>query len=96
MPLTSLALSRSNAVLFIASEKGHLYNVQLPFADTGGGTCTNFRFFHTSVSKICITPDDKLLITAAGDTLVIWTILNNEGIPLSREEVPGWLTFEPN
>lgn len=43
-PLSSIALSRSNLVMFLSSEKGHLYNVQLPFLEAGGGTCTNYRY----------------------------------------------------
>lgn len=80
LPLTSIVLSRSDQIMFIASEKGHLFNVQMPFIESGGGTCTNYRFFHSSITKIKITHDDTLLATASSDgTLVIWTILNNEG-----------------
>uniref|UniRef100_A0A6E8VUB9 Uncharacterized protein n=1 Tax=Anopheles coluzzii TaxID=1518534 RepID=A0A6E8VUB9_ANOCL len=79
-PLTDMALARSDAILFVGSVKGHLYNVQVPLVDTSSGNCTNFRFFNTKVTKICITYDDCTLITAADDgTLIIWRILNNEG-----------------
>ncbi|XP_035915826.1 cilia- and flagella-associated protein 57 [Anopheles stephensi] len=79
-PLTDMALTRSDAILFVGSVKGHLYNVQVPLVDTSSGNCTNFRFFNTKVTKICITYDDCTLITAADDgTLIIWRILNNEG-----------------
>lgn len=65
--------------MFVSSENGHLFNVQLPFMETGGGTCTNFRFFNRSISKMCLTYDDNCLVTASVDgTLVIWSILNNE------------------
>ena len=65
--------------MFLSSEHGHLFNVQLPFLETGGGTCTNFRFFNRSITKMCLTYDDNYLVTASDDgTLVIWTILNNE------------------
>lgn len=43
VPLTCVALSRSDLVLFVSSEQGHLYNIQIPFLEAGGGTCTNFR-----------------------------------------------------
>lgn len=43
VPLTCVALARSDLVLFVASEQGHLYNIQIPFLEAGGGTCTNFR-----------------------------------------------------
>lgn len=43
-PLTCVALARSDLVMFVASEQGHLYNIQIPFLDAGGGTCTNYRF----------------------------------------------------
>ncbi|XP_058125091.1 cilia- and flagella-associated protein 57 [Anopheles ziemanni] len=79
-PLTDMALARSDAILFVGSVKGHLYNVQVPLVDTSSGNCTNFRFFNTKVTKICITYDDCTLITAADDgTLIVWHILNNEG-----------------
>lgn len=79
-PLTCIAMSRSDLVLFIASEKGQLYNVQVPFMDSGGGRCTNYRFFQTAITKMKITYDDCLLATASSDgTLVIWTIMNNDG-----------------
>ncbi|XP_037045778.1 cilia- and flagella-associated protein 57 [Bradysia coprophila] len=80
VPLTCVALARSDLVLFVASEQGHLYNIQIPFMEAGGGTCTNFRFFHNSINKMKITFNDKLLATGTADgTLVIWTIMNNEG-----------------
>lgn len=43
LPLTKLALSRSNLMLFIGSETGNLVNIQIPFMEAGGGTCTNYR-----------------------------------------------------
>lgn len=43
VPLTCVALARSDLMLFVASEQGHLYNIQIPFMEAGGGTCTNFR-----------------------------------------------------
>ncbi|XP_059613536.1 cilia- and flagella-associated protein 57 [Phlebotomus argentipes] len=79
-PLTCLTLARSDLVMFIASEQGHIFNVQLPFMETGGGTCTNYRFFSSSITCMKITNDDALLIIGADDgTLAIWEILNNEG-----------------
>lgn len=43
-PLTQLALARSDLMLFVGNESGALYNIQVPFLDAGGGTCTNYRF----------------------------------------------------
>lgn len=43
VPLTCVTMARSDLVMFVASEQGHLYNVQIPFLDAGGGTCTNYR-----------------------------------------------------
>lgn len=78
-PLTSIGLARSGLMMFISSENGHLFNVQLPFMETGGGTCTNFRFFNLPITKMCLTYDDNYLATASTDgTLVIWNIMNNE------------------
>ncbi|XP_055598286.1 cilia- and flagella-associated protein 57-like [Uranotaenia lowii] len=74
-PLTDIALSRSDSIMFVGTEKGHLYNV-----DSSNGNCNNFRFFNTAITKICITYNDYTLVTAADDgTLVVWTILNTEG-----------------
>lgn len=42
-PLTRLALARSDLMLFVGNESGALYNIQVPFLDAGGGTCTNYR-----------------------------------------------------
>lgn len=42
-PLTRLALARSDLMLFVGNEAGALYNIQVPFLDAGGGTCTNYR-----------------------------------------------------
>lgn len=42
-PLSCVALANSELMLFMSSEMGHLYNVQIPFLDAGGGTCTNYR-----------------------------------------------------
>lgn len=44
-PLTQIALARSNLMLFIGTEKGTLYNLQVPFLEAGGGTCTKYRYF---------------------------------------------------
>lgn len=43
IPLTKLALSRSDLMLFLGTESGNLYNIQLPLLEAGGGTCTNYR-----------------------------------------------------
>lgn len=76
--------------MFISSENGHLFNVQLPFIETGGGTCTNFRFFNRSITKICMTYDDSYLVTASDDgTLVIWNILHNEQKKAPMDEKLG-------
>lgn len=42
-PLTCIALSRSDLVMFAGTEHGQLFNVQIPFLDTGGSACTNYR-----------------------------------------------------
>ncbi|XP_058450791.1 cilia- and flagella-associated protein 57 [Malaya genurostris] len=74
-PLTDIAMSRSDAIMFVGTEKGHLY-----YVDSSNGNCNNFRFFNTTITKICITYNDSTLVTAASDgTLIIWTILNIEG-----------------
>lgn len=44
-PLTKIALARSDLMLFIGTENGSLYNIQVPFLEAGGGTCTNYRYF---------------------------------------------------
>lgn len=41
--LTRIAVARSDLMLFIGSESGNLINVQVPFLEAGGGTCTNYR-----------------------------------------------------
>lgn len=43
VPLTCIALARSDLILFMGNDKGSLYNVQVPFMDAGGGKCTNYR-----------------------------------------------------
>lgn len=42
-PLTQIALARSDLMLFVGTEKGNLFNIQVPFLEAGGGTCTNYR-----------------------------------------------------
>lgn len=77
--LTSLAFSRSDQILFTANERGCLYNVKMPFLESGGGSFTNNRFYHKSINRLCITYDDKMLISVGDDgTLVFWTITNVE------------------
>lgn len=65
--MTSMALARSDLVMFIASENGHLYNVQIPFLDAGGGTCTNFRLFSCALTSMKFTFDDRILATGGAD-----------------------------
>lgn len=43
IPITTIAVARSDLILFIGNENGSLYNVQVPFMDAGGGKCTNYR-----------------------------------------------------
>lgn len=43
IPLTRIALARSDMMLFVGTEAGNLYNIQVPFLEAGGGTCTNYR-----------------------------------------------------
>lgn len=77
--LTTIAFSRSDQILFTANERGCLYSVKMPFLENGGGTFTNNRFYHKAINKLCITYDDKMLISAGEDgTLVFWTITNVE------------------
>lgn len=45
-PLTKIALARSDLMLFVGTEIGSLYNIQVPFLEAGGGTCTNYRYFN--------------------------------------------------
>lgn len=78
--LTCMAMARSELVMFVASASGRLYNVHMPFDAAGGGTCTAYRFFGAPVTRMRIAYNDMLLATASDDgTLVIWSILNNEG-----------------
>lgn len=42
-PLTRIALARSDLMLFIGTQSGNLYNIQVPFLEAGGGTCTKYR-----------------------------------------------------
>lgn len=46
-PLTQIALARSDLMLFIGTEKGNLYNIQVPFLEAGGGTCTKYRCYES-------------------------------------------------
>jgi len=76
-PLTSIAFSRSDQIMFTANERGCLYNIKMPFYDSSGGTFTNYRFYHKAINRLCITHDDKTLISVGDDgTLVFWTLLN--------------------
>lgn len=77
--LTTLAFSRSDQIMFTANERGCLYSVKMPFLETGGGSFFNNRFYHKAINRLCITYDDKMLISVGEDgTLVFWTITNAE------------------
>lgn len=78
--LTDVCLARSDAIMFVSNEVGDLINVQLPFLDAGGGTCTNFRFFVSRINKLRFSYDGTLLIAISkGGTLAIWALENIEG-----------------
>lgn len=47
IPLTRIALARSDMMLFVGTEAGNLYNIQVPFLEAGGGTCTRYRYCTT-------------------------------------------------
>lgn len=77
--LTTLAFARSDQIMFTANERGCLYNIKMPFLESGGGSFTNNRFYHKAINRLCITYDDKMLISVGDDgTLVFWTITNVE------------------
>ena len=77
--LTSVAFARSDQILFAANDRGCLYNVKMPFMESGGGSFTNNRFYHKAINRLCMTFDDKMLISVGEDgTLVFWTISNAE------------------
>ncbi|XP_055921500.1 cilia- and flagella-associated protein 57 isoform X2 [Eupeodes corollae] len=91
-PFLSLALARSDLIMFASTDSGHLYNVQLPFLDAGGGTFTNYRFFDSPVTKVVFSYDGTLLITASKvGTLVIWYLQNIDGkvAPLDQDLLKG-------
>lgn len=52
VPLTSVALARSDLILFVGNECGGLFNIQVPFLDAGGGKCTNYRSSHLACAPI--------------------------------------------
>lgn len=88
--MTQVALARSDLVMFMASATGHLYNIQIPFLDAGGGTCTNFRLFSCAVTSMKFTFDDRILATGGADgTLVIWVLINNDGRMAPVDEQHG-------
>lgn len=84
--LTTLAFSRSNKIIFTANDRGFLYNVKLPFLGPDGGTFYNHRFYLKAINRLCITPDDEMLISVGADgTLVFWSI-TNAGDRISSDE----------
>lgn len=92
-PVHSVALARSDLIMFVGTDLGQLYNVHCPLGETGGGAFTNFRFFHQAVTNVRITYDDKLLVTSSADgTLVIWKILNIDGKVAPMDTVLGTCT----
>jgi hypothetical protein len=77
--LTSIAFSRSDQIMFTANDRGGLYNVKMPFLEHGGGSFTAHKFYHKAINRLCMTYDDKMLISVGEDgTLVFWTITNAE------------------
>lgn len=48
-PLTKIALARSDMMLFVGTETGNLFNIQVPFLEAGGGTCTNYRLLKNEI-----------------------------------------------
>lgn len=78
--------------MFATTDAGHLYNVQLPFLDAGGGTFTNYRFFDSAVTRVVFSYDGTLLITGSKrGTLAIWILQNIDGkvAPLDQDLLKG-------
>ncbi|KAG5674862.1 hypothetical protein PVAND_004807 [Polypedilum vanderplanki] len=48
-PLTTLAFSRSDQMLFAANERGCLYNIKMPFLESGGG---NFQIIAFIIKQL--------------------------------------------
>lgn len=89
--LTTLAFSRSDQIMFTANDRGCLYNIKMPFMESGGGSFTNNRFYHKAINRLCISYDDKMLISVGDDgTLVFWIIANIENrVAEFTDEVMG-------
>ncbi|XP_036331332.1 cilia- and flagella-associated protein 57 [Rhagoletis pomonella] len=79
-PLTDMCLARSDLIMFVGNEDGDLFNIQLPFMDAGGASCTLFRFFTSQINKLFFSYDGTLLLTVSmNGTLAIWAMDNIEG-----------------
>ncbi|XP_053965666.1 cilia- and flagella-associated protein 57 [Anastrepha ludens] len=105
-PLTDMCLSRSDLIMFVGNEDGDLFNIQLPFMDAGGASCTLFRFFTTQINKLFFSYDGTLLLAISKNgTLAIWAMDNIEGkvapmdADLMRSQevlIPRSILFEKN
>ncbi|XP_014102441.2 cilia- and flagella-associated protein 57 [Bactrocera oleae] len=79
-PLTDMCLSRSDLIMFVGNEYGDLFNIQLPFMDAGGASCTLFRFFTSQINKLFFSYDGTLLLVISKNgTLAIWAMDNIDG-----------------
>ncbi|CAL8278556.1 unnamed protein product [Lota lota] len=83
---TALALSRSGKVIFTGTSSGtiRVINNPLPLQKDW----TEYQAHCGPVTKVLVTYDDQLLLTASGDgSLLVWRILDKEGRGLRDREV---------
>lgn len=81
--LLSMTISNSEQFSFISSNKGHVFQIQIPFENlqnqNNNKAITYYHYYNCAVTNLRITYDDKYLITSSKNgTLGIWYIkINN-------------------
>ncbi|KAJ8941065.1 hypothetical protein NQ314_010502 [Rhamnusium bicolor] len=77
VPLDGMALSQLDTMLFVTGNHGVVYVVQLPLLEKA--EYVEYIMHNTTITKMCLSCDDRFLITGAENgSLCFWKLLNIE------------------
>ncbi|KAJ8986164.1 hypothetical protein NQ317_005638 [Molorchus minor] len=75
--LDDVILSMLDTMLFVSGNDGVIYVVKLPFFEKA--ECVEYIMQNTRITKICLSWDDRFMISVAVDgTICFWKLLNIE------------------
>ncbi|GBP75293.1 Cilia- and flagella-associated protein 57 [Eumeta japonica] len=84
-PLDTVALSRSDMMLFISGGEGSVVSVQLPLLDKA--LFKEFHVHNRRVTRLALSYDDQTLVSVAEDaSICVWKLTNADGRAIALDK----------